>query len=78
MKRMYKTPKAIHVDFHYDVQVRATSPGGGEDVAPFGDPQKIGYCQQSNPASCMYFWLTDSGYCQSAPMSIGNIGSVGK
>lgn len=65
MKRIYKTPKAIHVDFHYDVQVTATS----GDTAPFGDPNKTGYCQQSNPTSCVIFW-NDATYCQSAPLSL--------
>ena len=67
MKRKYKTPKAIHVDFHYDVQVKAASSG----VALYGDPNHIGYCQQSNPTTCTYFWKADSTACQSTPMSLG-------
>ena len=34
MKRTYKTPKAIQVDFRYDVHVKASSSG----VALYGDP----------------------------------------
>ena len=67
MKRKYQTPKAIHVDFHYDVQVKATSSGG---VALYGDPNNIGYCQQSDPTGCVYFWRADSTACQSAPLSL--------
>ena len=38
MKRVYKTPKAVLVDFCYDEQVVADSSG----VALFGDPNHIG------------------------------------
>ena len=72
MKRTYEKPKVVHVDFHYDVQVKAesTGTGGGENTAPFGDPNSIGRCQQSDPASCTYFWTAGSSACQSAPFSL--------
>ena len=66
MKLTYQTPKAIHVHFHYDVQVKAESSG----VALYGDPQHIGRCQQSSETSCVYFWTAGSTVCQSAPFSL--------
>lgn len=66
MKRTYKKPKAIHVDFHYDEQVKAESSG----VALYGDPQHIGRCQQSSETSCVYFWTAGTTVCQSAPFSL--------
>ena len=67
MKRVYKTPKAVLVDFCYDEQVVADSSG----VALFGDPNHIGKCQQSSEITCMYFWLDfSSGICQSKPFSL--------
>lgn len=66
MKRTYKKTKAIHVDFHYDVQVKAESSG----VALYGDPQHIGRCQQSSETSCVYFWTAGSTVCQSASFSL--------
>ena len=71
MKRKYQTPKAIHVDFHYDVQVKATSDGSG-NLAPYGDPQQIGRCQQSSVTSCTYFWTAGTTVCQSNPFSLGS------
>lgn len=67
MKKPYKTPKAIHVDFHYEEQVAASSSGG---VALYGDPQQIGRCQQSDPTSCVHFWTANSAVCESAPLSL--------
>lgn len=66
MKRTYKTPKAIHVDFHYDVQVKASSSG----VALYGDPNHIGRCQQSSDTACTYFWTAGTTICQSNPFSL--------
>ena len=66
MKRTYKTPKAIHVDFHYEEQVKATSSG----VALYGDPNHIGRCQQSSDTSCVYFWTAGTNVCQSNPFSL--------
>lgn len=66
MKRTYKTPKAIHVDFQYDVQVKAASSG----VSSHGDPNQIGRCQQSSETSCTYFWIADTVLCQSNPFSL--------
>lgn len=69
MKRVYKTPKAVLVDFCYDEQVVATS--GGGNTAQYGDPNHIGRCQQSSETTCMYFWLDfSSGICQSKPFSL--------
>ena len=68
MKRTYKTPKAVHVDFSYDEQVTASSMG---NVATYGDPQEIGRCQQSNENTCMVFWNDDyPGKCQWLPFSL--------
>lgn len=66
MKRTYKTPKAIHVDFHYDVQVKAASGG----VALYGDPNGIGRCQQSSETSCVHFWTVGAQVCESNPFSL--------
>ena len=68
MKRTYKTPKAVLVDFCYDEQVVAASSG----VALFGDPNHIGRCQQSSETSCVYFWnhSLQPAVCESDPRSI--------
>ena len=69
MKRTYKAPKAMLVDFNYDEQVVAMS----GNVSDYGDPQEIGRCQQSSPTSCKVFWngsLLDSGICQMQPFSL--------
>lgn len=66
MKRTYKTPKAIQVDFRYDVHVKAASSG----VALYGDPNHIGRCQQSSDTSCTFFWIADTTLCQSNPFSL--------
>ena len=66
MKRTYITPKAIHVDFHYEEQVKATSSG----VALYGDPNHIGRCQQSSETSCTYFWTAGTTVCQANPFSL--------
>lgn len=68
MKRVYKAPKAVLIDFTYDEQVTAASSG----VALYGDPQQIGRCQQSSADSCMYFWDSDA-FCQAAPMSLRDL-----
>lgn len=66
MKRVYKTPKAVLVDFCYDEQVVAASSG----VAMHGDPQQIGKCQQSDESTCKYFWLDIlGGICKAEPHS---------
>ena len=65
VKRKYKTPKAMLVDFHYDVQVKASS----GNIATYGDPQEIGRCQQSSPTSCMVFWSSEV-YCKMEPFSL--------
>ena len=66
MKRVYKTPKAVLVDFCYDEQVVADSSG----VALHGDPNHIGKCQQSNEKTCVYFWLDLGGQCVEKPVSL--------
>lgn len=66
MKRTYKTPKAIQVDFRYDVHVKAASSG----VSLYGDPNQIGRCQQSSETSCTYFWIAGTTLCQSNPFSL--------
>lgn len=66
MKRTYKTPKAIQVDFRYDVHVKAASSG----VALYGDPNHIGRCQQSSDTSCTFFWIAGTTLCQSIPFSL--------
>ena len=66
MKRKYKTPKAVHVDFHYDVQVKAESSG----VALYGDPNQIGRCQQSSDTSCTFFWSSNLTVCQAEPFRL--------
>ena len=66
MKRTYKKPKAIHVDFHYDVQVKATSSG----VALYGDPDHIGRCQQSSAENCRHFWTVGTMVCAFNPFSL--------
>lgn len=68
MKRVYKTPKAVLVDFCYDEQVVATS--GGGNTAQYGDPNHIGRCQQSDPSTCVHFWLDVGSICQSKPVSL--------
>ena len=68
MKRVYLTPKAKLIDFTYDEQVTAASSGA---VAPFGDPQQIGRCQQSSETECVAFW--NDGYpgkCKYEPFSL--------
>lgn len=68
MKRVYKTPKAVLVDFCYDEQVVADSSGG---VALFGDPQQIGRCQQTSEKTCMHFWNDIiGGICKAEPVSL--------
>lgn len=67
MKRVYKTPKAVLVDFCYDEQVVAASSG----VALHGDPNQIGKCQQRSEYSCVAFWDTSiAGQCTYEPFSI--------
>lgn len=67
MKRTYKTPKALLVDFCYDEQVTAASGG----TALYGDPNHIGKCQQSDEMTCVYFWsMLIAGQCESKPHSI--------
>lgn len=66
MKRIYKTPKAIHVDFQYEEQVKAASSG----VALYGDPNHIGRCQQSSETSCVHFWTVGTHVCESNPFSL--------
>ena len=64
MKRSYKTPKVMRIDFCYNEQVVAKS----GNVANYGDPQEIGRCQQSSSTSCMVFWK--DSYCQLEPFSL--------
>lgn len=66
MKRTYKTPKFVRVDFSYDEQVVAESSG----VALYGDPNHIGRCQQSDASSCTYFWTVGAQVCESMPRSL--------
>lgn len=68
MKRTYKTPKAVHVDFSYEEQVTATSAG---NIATYGDPQEIGRCQQSSMTDCVHFWNESyPGKCLQHPFSL--------
>ena len=66
MKRTYKTPKAMLVDFCYDEQVTAASSG----VTLHGDPNHIGRCQQSSETTCVHFWSTVINLCKAEPLSI--------
>lgn len=66
MKKAYRKPKAMVVDFCYDEQVTASS----GNVANYGDPKHIGKCQQSSAASCTAFWYVASQPCGSDPLSI--------
>ncbi len=67
MKRTYKTPKAMLVDFCYDEHVAASS-GQQPPIAPQNDPNNTGHCQQALSAFCRAFW-TDSR-CDAMPVSI--------
>ncbi len=68
MKRVYKTPKAVLVDFCYDEQVVADSSGG---VASHGDPNHIGRCQQTSEKTCVHFWNDIiGGICKAEPFSL--------
>ena len=69
MKKAYKAPKVVMIDFTYDEQVTATSTPGG-NVANWGDPDRTGYCQQSSETSCRYFWIGGTDWCTSAPFSL--------
>lgn len=68
MKREYKTPKAVCVDFCYDEQIVAVS----GDVAPLGDPPpQLGRCRQTSTTTCRAFWFVDQGEdCTYAPFSL--------
>ena len=68
MKRTYKTPKAVHVDFHYEEQVTATSLGEGH-VSGYGDPNHTGYCQQYSPYTCTSFFLANLDFCSETAWS---------
>ena len=50
MKRIYKKPKAILVDFHYDEKVTASSIGGGHYVE-YGH-SSVGRCQYTSGTAC--------------------------
>lgn len=56
MKKAYKTPKARMIDFTYDEQVTATSPGGGTGLQ--GSKNTLDLCQQSSNL-CTRFWSSD-------------------
>lgn len=67
MKKSYKAPKAVLIDFTYDEQVVASS----GNVSDYGDPQEIGRCQQSSPVSCVAFWNDNyPGKCTHTPFSL--------
>lgn len=67
MKRQYRSPRAVKVDFTYDEHVTATSGG----IATYGDPQQIGRCQQSSATTCMHFWTAQfEGMCSADPLSL--------
>jgi hypothetical protein len=63
MKRTYTRPKAVHVDFHYEEHVTATSAGGGH-ISGYGDPDWTGYCQQGDPAGCRIYWTASMTACK--------------
>lgn len=68
MKKQYRTPRAVKVDFTFDEHVTATSSGA---IATYGDPQQIGRCQQSSPTACMVFWTAEYGtMCKTDPLSL--------
>ena len=69
MKKTYKAPKVLQIDFNYDEQVVAESSG----VALHGDPQHIGKCQQSDEKTCVAFWTVGSMPCEFNPFSLRNI-----
>lgn len=53
MKNVYKKPKAILVDFHYDEQVTALSNVG--EYGKYGNPA-VGVCQFSKNVDCGRFF----------------------
>ena len=64
MKRTYKKPKAILVDFHYDQQVTASSSGGSSedrfDMYGFASVQR---CQYGASACTSIFNPTNASVC---------------
>lgn len=67
MKKTYKTPKAKLVNFCYDEQITAES----GNTSSHGDPNHIGRCQQSDPATCAHFWsMSIAGQCKEESHSI--------
>lgn len=59
MKRTYKTPKAVHVDFNYEEKVTASS----GDIALYGDGNNLNVCQQVS-TTCWKWWTTDTSLCR--------------
>lgn len=68
MKRTYTPPKAVHVDFRYEEQVKATSVSG--NVSGYGDPNYTGYCQQNSPYTCTSFFLAGLDACPETAWSL--------
>lgn len=69
MKRTYRTPKAVLVDFCFDEQVKAQS----SDIAPYQDPPpKLDRCRQWYSTDCSVFWDTvvNAGVCVSMPYGL--------
>ena len=67
MKKAYKAPKAMMIDFIYDEQIRAESAG---DWGKVGDPDSVGLCQQMDPTRCRVFWMDGSAAlsCKADPI----------
>lgn len=71
MKKAYRKPKAMAIDFRYDEQVTAAS---GGYISGYGDPQQIGRCQQGNENTCMKYWSSDYGNkCSDAAQRVPGI-----
>ena len=66
MKHVYKKPKAILVDFHYDEQVTASSNVG--EFGRYGN-LAVGLCQFSKTADCGRFFNPEEHGALCAEMS---------
>ena len=69
MKKQYRSPSVKMVDYKYDDQVVATSPGGSwgnEGSGYIGSP----YCQQGSLA-CIHFYIVAEAFppCVSDPIT---------
>ena len=69
MKKMYRTPKAVFVDFAFDEQVKAAS----VDVSDYQDPPpKLNRCRQFYSTDCSHFFQIEihGEVCASNPYSL--------